>query len=226
MFPGIASGGVTVGAIASVFFDLGYFSEVGTGFSSAPTTLADHLGSWLIWLPWVVAILVVLVLFEMRDASKVQDKTTGSEPNYSKIRVWALCVMALSLVLGLTSLAFENYHVLLTAFLLFWPSVALLVIFRPAVRDHWPKWAWIGFFLIPPILAMFALSGVVRADLAMNKTCPTHVLFLESDDSASQMNVILLRSFELYLLTRSCSGSIRWVKAHNVQVIEKQGKVR
>lgn len=35
--------------VVSVAFDWGFFSALGIKFAHAPTTLSDHLSSWLVW---------------------------------------------------------------------------------------------------------------------------------------------------------------------------------
>ena len=54
--------GALVGVIASLsvivsfIYDWGFFWALGISFSQAPTTITDHVQSWIIWLPRVIVI--------------------------------------------------------------------------------------------------------------------------------------------------------------------------
>ena len=63
---------VAVGSVfISIFHDWGFFFVLGASFAQAPTTIADHLQSWLVWLPGaaIAALLFPIVDFPMRRAS-------------------------------------------------------------------------------------------------------------------------------------------------------------
>lgn len=49
----------------SLFYEWGFLVALGFRFVESPTTLADHLGSWLEWLPWIAITLMSVTLFEL-----------------------------------------------------------------------------------------------------------------------------------------------------------------
>jgi hypothetical protein len=55
--------GATV--LASISFDYGYFLSLDINFSTAPTSISDHLRNSLIWIPNAAAIFTILPLIHL-----------------------------------------------------------------------------------------------------------------------------------------------------------------
>ena len=51
--------------IVSVFYDWGFISALGLRFSEIPTSVSDHVRSWLVWLPKVVIGVIGVLVFEL-----------------------------------------------------------------------------------------------------------------------------------------------------------------
>ena len=76
--------GALVGVIASLsvivsfIYDWGFFWALGISFSQAPTTITDHVQSWIIWLPRVIVIGILLLAYDLLFA-RVERGLTEAE---------------------------------------------------------------------------------------------------------------------------------------------------
>ena len=102
----------SVSLAASFTYDWGFFSALGIGFGESPTSLSDHLSSWLVWIPVIVPGIFLWIMLELvtRRIDYKEDPTYTYRlfwKNHKKDPLWHLStwlfvtVLAAWVLLGL-----------------------------------------------------------------------------------------------------------------------------
>ena len=77
--------------VVSVAYDWGFFFALGISFAHAPTTLSDHLSSWLVWATLYTPVPVAYVLYLMirfhRQARAAQRGNEGDDEVSSSVQL-------------------------------------------------------------------------------------------------------------------------------------------
>ena len=227
--------------VVSVAYDWGFFYAIGISFAHAPTTLSDHLSSWLVWatlyssLPLVYVIYMMIRLRAYVSAVREEDEEIPSS----------------------FKLAFQRLR--LAYRVLFWvvPALCLswLLVGLPRNPWGWLAISWIGLvgliavpilpnrvterarFLVrstnfPRVLLTFVPAsaflffgiGYGYPYRVQDDPMPRAYVRLETGDSAAGSVVeetYVLRSFANWLLVQDHDGTrVDWVRVDQVDRIE------
>jgi len=109
-FPALTAVFASWSLVVSVAYDWGFFLALGTNFAQAPTTLSDHLSSWLVWAtryaPVAVAYVTHLMMNFDRQVRAAPKDDDGDDEVPSRLHLIFKCMRWTFPVLFLSWLLF------------------------------------------------------------------------------------------------------------------------
>ena len=223
---------VTISGITSLtvsyFYDFGFFFRLGTSFSEAPTTVIDHLQSWMIWLPVVVPLCVFLLTVFLAAQSKQRNSSeSGSQAalpisttkrRFRKVAVF-LSITVTSLAVGY----FLGDYVLpiVTAILLVWIwtiFIAVLYARQGSFRRRSTRLAG-ALTAIPSVIFIAFGLGYQNAHLKIQRNEPTHRVYSLASGNGSDTSfedVRVVRVFALWMLVLEPNDSVVWLDLSHI----------
>jgi hypothetical protein len=221
----------SLGLIVSVFYDWGFLFALGLSFADAPTTVADHVRSWLVWLPKVATAVLALLIFELfirrmeKGMTEQEIVESSSNPELiAKIRRGPLILIGASAVVLVVSWILLGPAYLDGMFFglgICWFIFVGWVFRHPRVRDRHTAGFRFAVYWGFPILMWIFSSGFNDARVAASSTETPQKLHLKTSigmDGA--YNVLILRSFEHWLLVQDKNRSVLWLRTDDVLRIE------
>lgn len=231
--------------VVSVAYDWGFFSALGISFAHAPTTLSDHLSSWLVWatlsytpFPLVYVIYMMIRLRRYVSAAlEEKDWVPSSVKPYSqrmrlvfRVFFWAFPAILLSwLLFGVPGnpwgWLFLSWIGLAAPLLIDLPNLLskeMTARARLAVRSI--DLPLVLLILVPATFFAFFGIGYGYPDRAQDDTMPRAYVRLQagdSDDGSVVEEAYVLRSFANWLLVQDHDGTqVDWVRMEQVDRIE------
>ena len=215
----------------SFTYDWGFFSALGIGFASAPTSISDHLRTGLLWasrlVPGVLLILVLDLLTHRIDHGLTEEENIEASPEPGRAKKemnWPRKVIAY------TSLAILIVW-LITGFgrtpwfsaMICWMWFIIWVMKHPLVTARRSPMFWLFAFVGPPIMMFFFSTGSEDARSAMSHDSPV-TAYIQSCEGGVETcpattKAGVLRSFQGWLLVRD-SSAVSWVRLDHVQRID------
>ncbi len=114
----------SISIVLSIIYDWGFFYALGISFGEAPTTIVDHVQSWLIWLPNVILFAVALLIgskftsfFIKRRNIKIEAENSSrnssqTQPNIKAARIkYSVVLVIFGSILILDWLLFGDSYV-------------------------------------------------------------------------------------------------------------------
>lgn len=219
--------------VLSVTYDWGFLSALGISMADAPTSLADHLGSWLKWAPRYAILIAAVVLARLSLVRAVLDhippavyNSLPTRPQWTKSRrrtyvLVAVAVFILWLLIGGSPL------VLVTSAIICWIILVDWITDHPLLTP--PRNVLFLIRLAPVLALMFFIFGYLSPDRAERRTMPTAYVQIHSDNTSGstleERNVI--RSFANWMLVqRQDDTQMDWVRMEQVDRIEVHPNVR
>ena len=165
----------SVSILMSFVYDWGFFYALGISFNEAPTTISDHVQSWLLWLPKVIIAVIVFSAYEMVtrriERGMSEEEIVESSRNPSQTRRIRNSPYVLLKVLGpslvvMWVLLGENYSTfpaLLMGGCLTWFWVASWIFRNPRVNTRHSNLLFLSFYCIPPLILTVFSWGYLSA---------------------------------------------------------------
>ena len=212
--------------IVSVFYDWGFFTALGISFADAPTTISDHIQSWLMWLPIVappaVFWLGIELLTRRIERGMTEDEITESSPSPVWMRrfrdspyffMGAMGPILVALWVFWGEIFFEGLFFGLS---ICWFLLIGWVFRHPIVRArHSHLFRWSVYWLPPVMIGIFFLgSRSVESDFS-SKEYKINVRSI-----SSTKNVEILRAFERWMLVRDEHNAIVWIPMDDIGRME------
>lgn len=218
--------------VISVFYDWGFLFALDISFAGAPTTISDHVRSWLVWMPKVVTavlfLLVVELLLRRLEGGKTEEEIVKSSTDptwtekfrrspYKAMEVFGVLIVASWLLFG--NMFLDGLFV---GIIICWFLFMGWVFGHPVVRDRHPEPFRLFVFWGPPLMLWFFFVGFNAAKSATTSSSMLHRLQMiaHGADSGPQ-EAHILRSFEKWLLIQEKDKQIVWVRFDDVRRIEK-----
>jgi len=214
------------GLIVSVLYDWGFLFALNLSFADAPTTISDHVRSWLVWLPKIATVIPFFLAFELLtrriEHGMTEDEINKSSPNpertekFRKSPVYAIGwvgVVALILWVLLGGVFADGAFL---GLIVIWLLFTRWVFNHPVVRERHS--APFRFFVRWGTLVMVSLFffGFTSARSASSSALLPHRLHM----SGGVEEAHILRSFEKWLLIQDKAKKILWVRSDEVRRIE------
>ena len=229
-------GGVVafLGALASVVYDWGFFVALNLSFAEAPTILADHIHSWLIWLPRVsVAVLfITFISFFLRrvEQGMTEDEIIASSPRPYITRIFRASPYIFIALLGvyfvISWLLFGSKYTpiefLLFGLIIVWFIFCRWVFSHPVVREHHSDLFVRLFFWIPPILILIFSWGYTSAPNDISRERTNYTISVNSSNSSSTKSseIHLIRTFGEWILIDQNQERVSWVRLSEIVKLE------
>ena len=217
--------------IISVFYDYGFLFALDISFAAAPTTISDHVRSWVVWLPRVVTSVLFILAVELlvrrleRGATEEEIIKSSPDPTWTeKVRRSPYRAMEVlgGLMVGLW-LLFGNMFLdsLFFGMIICWLWFIRWVFGHPVVRErHAAPFRWFIFWG-PPLMAWFFIMGFNAAKSTTASSSMPHRIQMTAQGAASgPQEAHILRSFEKWLLVQEKDRQIVWVRSDDVRRIE------
>ena len=228
---GIIASIASISILVSFIYDWGFFFALGVSFSETPTTITDHMQSWLQWLPIVLVVGITLLtygLIVLRVSRGRPDKRTHSNSRSSAI--WQFGQEVLSSIVLVGPIMFVLVWV-------FWGDIALIALVAGLFFLWWPFMSWIFehkaaythlpnvirdiSIVFPPVVLLAFWMGMASAGSTREEPSMTHRLIMDgSDEITETLETELLRAFEEWLLVRSENNQLSWIRLDDVKRIE------
>ena len=230
---GLLSGATAaLSVVVSFFYDWGFFTALGISFEDAPTTITDHIRSWLLWLPAlgvVTTIAVAKELFIRRlEHGMTEDEIIESSPNPDRTararnRPYKfIAAMGPTFILIWVLLGDRFFEGFLAGLAICWVAFMGWVFGHPTVWTRHPFWfRWSAFALLPVPLFFFYLGfiSIERGDFIPAWDSGIYTVHVEGPTSTR--NVKVLRSFEKWLLVNE-DDAIVWIPVDHIRRMEVQ----
>ena len=221
----------SLSVLVSFVYDWGFFSELEVSFLDAPTTIADHVRSWLLWLPSVaIAAFVILAieLFLLRvEGGMTEKELVESSPNPVLIRRIrnspgrALAILGPSLVLLWLLLGDHFEDGLGVGLALFWFVFSAWVFTHPVISERYSPLAKRAAFWIPSAVIMIFFFGATVARFGFEDVSASHRLHVtHAQDGRTSQDIRLLRTFQDWLLIRNDKNEVVWISLDGVRKIQ------
>ena len=210
---GLLSGIIgSLSVIVSFVYDWGFFAALGISFADAPTTISDHIQSWLVWLPMAVTAALVTLAMELLnrrvEGGMTEDEIiVSSSPWVRRFRNSPYYFVALMgpLVVVLWVLFGEIYFASLTVGLpICWFIFSRWVFGHPTVSERHSQLFRLFVHWVPAVVVWVFFLGI-------NSTEDPTIYTIHADNASSGRQVELLRSFEKWLLVREEDKTIAWI---------------
>ncbi len=217
----------------SFAYDWGFFSALGITFADAPTSVTDHLRSWLVWLPKFIPVAFLglgLELLtrriergkteaELIEGSANPTKTKRANERARRMITWG-CGLVLVLWLAIGTIDFPWL-----AAAGCWMSFMVWVFKHPIVRERHAFGFRLLAFIGPPLILYFYSAGFRSATSApTDSVAEVQVQADGVDEDTVTSEAEVLRSFENWFLVRDASDTIRWIRSDDVHGIRVKGE--
>ena len=221
----------SVSVIVSFIYDWGYFSTLGIDYAQAPTTISDHVRSWLIWLPIVITPMLVLLANELLGARLDEGLTdeniraSSRNPRFFRrfrrgpgkgVAFIAVLLTFIWLLLGEVAANVRPVAIPIT-----WVVFARWVFRHPRVgRRHSSGAKDIATYAPAAFFVAFFL-GAASAHTEMSQSSTSHRIALATTARGEgEQEVRLLRSFQEWILVRDQDEKVVWVHLNDVVRIQ------
>lgn len=222
-----------ISIVVSFVYDWGFFSALGISFQQAPTTLYDHVRSWLVWLPKVLVVAVILLTIEFFlrriERGMTEDEITTSAPNPRRSRkfrnapyiflVWlGPCLVILWLLFGKI---FRDS--LSLGLIISWFLFSAWIFRHPKLSRQYSKLFKLSFHWIIPIVYLVFSWGEWSADTQVFETrIPKEYRSYDRVilESSGIKKVSILRTFDKWILIRDEKHSLAWIPTGGIYRIE------
>ena len=226
----------SVSILMSFVYDWGFFYALGISFNEAPTTISDHVQSWLLWLPKVIIAVIGFSAYEMLtrriERGMTEEEIVESSRNPSQTRrmrnrpyVWMMYLGPFLVVMWV--LLGENYATFPALFMggcLTWFWVASWIFRHPRVNARHSNLLFLSFYFIPPLILIVFSWGYLSAGNSESEylaSIGSSVHDLNSSSTIESRKIKLVRSYENWLLIRDKKNRISWIKMNNVNNLVK-----
>ena len=216
--------------VLSYCYDWGLFNALGISYSEAPSSIADHIRTGLVWLPAAILFVVGFVTMELltvrwgRGRSEEEVNHTSVLPK--RIRKARRVVCITSGFFGISGVVlWLLFGGVLTTFLLYgllfgWFSFALWLTGNPVVQRRLSGLSSTIYVSWPMIPFLFVLLGQGDASKNFRNSQPNHRIHISDNSSPSKLEVYILRVYGDWLLVNNKQDQIYWIKLDNVDRIE------
>ena len=226
----------SVSILVSFIYDWGFFYALGISFNEAPTTISDHVQSWLVWLPRVIIFVIVFSAYEFvtlrieRGMSEEEIVETSRNPSLTRrirnspyvfLKVLGPSVVVIWFLVG------ENYVPTVALFMggvITWTMMASWIFRHPRVNARHSKLSFLSFFWIPPLIMAVFFGGYISAGIAESEYSASIEFSAHDLNSVSTIEsrkIKLIRSYENWLLIKDKKNRISWIKMNNVNNLVK-----
>ena len=218
--------------IVSVFYDWGFFTALGISFADAPTTLSDHMQSWLVWLPGVataaIFVLAIELLTRRIERGKTEDEIIASSPSpvwMRRIRdspYYFMGFMGPLLVMLWILFGEVFFDGLFFGLSICWFFFIGWIFGHQTVKErHSDLFRWSVYWLPPVMLGIFFFGSMsVEHDFFAGE------YKINVRSTSSTKNVEILRSFERWVLVREEHNAIAWIPLEDIDRMEQVQKPR
>lgn len=214
----------SLSVLVSFTYDWGFFYTLGIDFSEAPTSISDHVRSWLVWLPLVAAGALFVLSQELLIDRFVNRKVMGStivetSPQLGhspkKRQIWTRFFnISFGPVLLALWLLFGDalYMTLWISFPVTWVLFSSWIFRHPTMLRRYSPSFTLSVTLVPAFFIFMFFLGGLNAYTRFSMPSASHTIVLRSaTDSIQPEEIRLLRSFQDWLLVRDVNNKIAWI---------------
>ena len=225
----------SISVVVSFVHDWGFFSALGVSFAQAPTTISDHVQSWLVWLPKVTVVIIILLALEFLtrriERGMSENEIVGSSQNPSLTRKFRnspyifVGFMGPSIVILWLFLGekFYSKHTLSVGVIITWFVFAKWVFNHPTVRARHSDSAVLSFYWIPPLILLVFSWGQLSAEFGDLKQHASHRIYMNNAESATTVKsaeIDIVRIFDDWILVRAENKKIVWIRLDQISQLE------
>ena len=218
--------------VISVFYDWGFFFALDISFAEAPTTISDHVRSWLVWLPKIGILVLVFLAIELlirrleKGMTEEELIESSSNPTWTKKfrRSHLIAFDVVGILVIIFWLLFGNMFSdgLYVGGIVCWLLFIGWVFEQRVVRERHPAPFRSLICWGPVLMTLVFAFGFTEAKSATNSAGVLHRLQMTvPEGSAGQHEARVLRSFEKWVLIREKHGQIAWVRSDDIRRIER-----
>ena len=219
----------SLSVIVSFVYDWGFFAALGISFADAPTTISDHIRSWLVWLPMVATAATFTLVMELLnrrvERGMTEDEIVAFSPSWvRRVRNTPYYLVAVTgpLTVVLWVVFGESYFKLLVLGLpVCWFIFSKWVFGHPTVSERHSRLFRLFVHWAPAVVIWVFLLGSTSAERdTLPPSLSRAAYTIHADDASSSRNVEILRSFEKWLLVREEDNGIAWIPVDDIGRME------
>ena len=211
---------------------IGVFSfRLALALAQAPTDIADHVRTWLVWLPIIITPLFIFLAHDLL-MSRLEGGLTEEEivqssrnPDFMKwFRSSPQKVISFMAVLAVLLWVFFGElfaDVRVVSFPIAWTIFANWVFRHPLIDARYPSIVKNVATYLPSAFFFAFFLGANSANTQMQQSSNTHrIEFAGTTQGRVPEEIRLLRSFQDWVLIRDEGGKIAWIPENNVGRIQ------
>ena len=214
--------------LISVTYDWGFFFALDLSYAKAPTTIVDHIQSWLYWLPALMPVGFGVFLAHL---APIENPVRNLDQNSTRTEiVHALNVLRkkqktliLTIIITAVILVLSSYFLFDSIYPLgLYGLVPIWFLWFTRKRDKFPAALREILTWFPPLLVFAFLSGSVHAGRALgHEFRSTHRLVTFYDGESQQdLDVNVLRTFQDWLLVVDDDDQMAWISSQSIKRME------
>ena len=215
----------SLSVLVSVTYDWGFFFALDMSYATAPTTIVDHVQSWLYWIP---ALIFPGIGFLFAYLSPIENpvhhlskNSTPSEISdavrlLKKRQIYLICTMILfSVILLVLSYARYNsiYPIGWFGLIPFW------FLWYGRFRTRFPVIIAEILIWFPPLLAFAFLSGSVHAKFSLGQQDQTthRLVVVDNGEFQNELDVNIVRTFQHWFLVVENNDQMVWIPSVRIK---------
>lgn len=224
---------VPASIIISFVFDWGYLSTLGISVSEAPITISDHVQSWLVWLPIVATCTIIVLPIEFitrrMERGMTEEEIIASSPNPSRTKRFrdrpSIFIGFLGPGIVILWLLFGEpfRHGLFFGLAISWGVFTIWVFRQTTLRSRYSYVFRLWFYWIPSVLFMVFFIGELSARSEIFSEHNVYKIYRDNaaiTDSLEATEIILIRTFDHWFLSRDKSGKLMWIRTDQISHME------
>lgn len=227
LIAGIAS----LSVLASFFYDWGFLNALGISFATAPTTVTDHVRSWLTWLPTAVIGFGILAFIElvtqrfelgMTEEEIIEASANPEKTRRQRRRPWrfAIGIAILGLLLFiLLGPSFVPASALFIGVMCLWWLTAPWLFGPNKMRQKYPESVRLTIILAPALAFLLFWLGH-SAGTTSKRTDANYRIHMSTSDHESVTELNVLRVFEDWVVVHDAESGVTWIRSGDIRRME------
>lgn len=222
---GLLIGSLPATALVSITYDYGFFLALGISLPEAPTSLFDHVSSWLYRFPYVAAFIAFFGALAIScyrlteyldEGGKVRRwlKKRGHAAGIGSFLIFGMVIIGAEIMAQDKFLSVPSAVAIGLGFIS--SSFAHWTMEVPLLRDRYVIELKMFRFVVPVLLFTFAAGHFLAYD-HIGRPYGSHNIYTVNLSTGEDQRVEIIKLYDEWLLVRGASEELAWIAKDSVQ---------